>query len=395
MAVWRSVVAMSAAGLALAGCRVFEESLLREDDAGAVVRDAGPDAGHDAGAPPLDAGPACELRHPPPRPATPDDGSSTEELIYALREIFVDQGESWATTGYDVDGLCSIGASPDVECVPPAASATPEIDGEGGIDNVLGHQILPLILLEMPDLPVWSVGDMTKGIGAPVIRIRGWNGEPDDARVDAVFAQSVFATPGLPDGGLPDPEIPDGGIVYYDGGSIPPEPNWDGNDYWWVRPEFFQDDDPERPFIRDDNAYVAGNVLVMRLPGRVPLIFSGPERALVVRLTDAVMTLQISDDRTLASAILAGRWSVADATADIVHARVCMDSMTYRTFRRVLDLTADVRAVPGTGGEGALCDAVSIGTRFEGSRAKLGGVSALFDLPTPCDDLDAGAPDGG
>ena len=377
-----------------AGCRVFDETLLVED--GGTMPDTGPDApaadtSHDGG---FDAGPACPLRHPPPRPSEPDDGESLADIVFAFDNIDVDQGEDWATIGYDIDGLCSVGDTPQVECYPPAASGVPELDGEGGIDNVLGHQILPLLLLQMPGLPAESVRDLHHGIGPPVLIIRGWNGEDDDSRVEVIWSQADFGTPALPDGGVPVPMIPDGGIIYEDGG-VPPLPAWDGTDYWWVRSDFFLDGDPTQPLIRDENAYVADRTLVIRLPARVPLIFSGSVRALVVRLVDGWFTVDISDDNETATAVLAGRWPVADGLVDLAHANICPGTDQYRMVVRVMDLTADVRTVPGTGGPEAVCDAISLGTTFDGRRAHFGGVSDRFEIPTPCElPPDAGT-DGG
>jgi hypothetical protein len=265
----------------------------------------------------------------------------------------------------------------------------------GGIDNVLGSDVLPLILATMPDLSTQSLDDMHKGIGSIIVIVRGWNGADDDPLVDVVVAQSVFGTPALPDGGMPEPEVPDGGIVYYDGGSVPPEPRWDGNDWWWVRVETFLDGDVNQPAIRDDRAYVAGGTLVIRLPNRVPIILSGTERASIIKLTDGRLTLDVAEDReTVPRAVLAGRWALSDVLRDIESAGICRDQTLYAAFSRLLDLAADVRAVPGSGGDDVTCDALSVATTFNGVRAHFGGLSDLFRIPTPCADAGVDGGDG-
>ncbi len=387
-----SALAVALAATGLAGCRVFDESLL---DAGGTDggRDAGPDAAFDGGVDAATdaAAPACPLRHPPVRPAVPDTPGG-EQVVFAFKDIYIDQGDGWSTIGYDLDGLCSVGDEPDVECYPPAASSTPEIDGEGGIDNVLGHEILPLTLVAVPDLATAAVRDQDLGIGALILVVHEWSGEEDDPDVRAVLTQSVYGTPGLPDGGPPVVEIPDGGLSYDDGG-VPPLPEWEGNDWWWVRTETFLGGDLERPMLEDDAAYVAGGTLVMRLPDRVPIILSGTERAAIFKLTGAVLTVHFAEDRRHADAVLAGRWPVADILVEIEHANICRDTEDYATFARLLDLAADIRATPGTGGAGAICDAVSVGMTLRGTRAHFGGLSDLFEIPTPC--ADAGASDAG
>ena len=379
--------------LLVSGCRIFDESLLGQDggpiDAGGRdAGDAGPDSATDGG---HDGGPACALHRPPPRPST-EDGAPVAEVVFALRDFRLDQGDDWSTIGYDLDGLCSIAPSPVVECLPPAASGAAELDGAGGIDNAFGHQIAPLILTVMPDLGEHLHDEHAKGAGNFVVTLRGWNGERDDPRVEAIVSQAVFAAPALPDGGRPDVEIPDAGFSKADGGVPPPEPVWDGRDWFWVRAETYAGGDPSRPLLRDDNAYVAGGELVIRLAERVPLVFasSTAERGTIMRLTDAMLVLELSEDGTsVPRATLAGRWPVSDLLGDIVHSGVCPGTTDYRSFERLLDLGADVRTVPESGGAGATCDAVSIGVTYTGRRAHIAEVTDRFGFPSPCD-LDAG-----
>ncbi len=382
--------------VALCGCRVFEEGLL---DSGALPRDTGVDAPVDAGHEPMDAGgdagPGCPLTRPPPRPAA-SDGPSVDEILFALRDIRLDQGEDWENIGFDVDGLCSYPPDPVVECVPPASSSVPEIDGAGGIDNAFGHQVMPLILTTMPDLADQLATYQQEGAGNLIVIVRGWNGGDDDPTVDAVLTQGLFAAPALADGGRPELEIPDAGFSDDDGGVPLPLPVWDGRDWFWVRAETFLGGNPDRPLIRDDNAYIAGRTLVMRLPDRVPFYFAAPTatRGAVIKLTDGVLTVHISGDaQSVDTATLSGRWPSVDILGDIETAAVCIGTEHYRILTRLLDLAADVRATPGTGGPGAVCDAVSVGMTFTGLRGNLGGLSDRFALPTPC--ADAGAPDAG
>ena len=381
--------------IAMTGCRVFEEALLA-NDAGPV--EAGPrDASHDGGGIDggldggLDAGPACALHKPPPRPSVAD-GASIEDVVFALRDFRLDQGDDWSSIGYDLDDLCSLPPSPVVECLPPAASGAAELDGMGGIDNAFGHQIAPLILTYMPDLDEHLYDEHAGGAGNLVVSIRGWNGEPDDPRVEAIVSQAVFGAPALDDGGRPPVVIPDAGFSKEDGGIPPPTPAWDGRDWFWVRAETYASGDPTRPLLRDDNAYVAGGEVVIRLAERVPLVFasSTAARGTIMRLTDAVLVLSLAaDGSTVRRGTLAGRWPTSDLLEDIEHSAICPGTDDYRTFARLLDLAADQRTVPGSGGSGATCDAVSIGITYTGMRAHVAEVTDRFGFPSPCE-LDAG-----
>ncbi len=175
----------------VAGCDVFNPNLLASD------------AGQ----------PNCNLRLPPEPPAAATPGD-VGRLHFGLKDISFQYGEGWRTTGYDLDGLCSDSPDPLVECLPAAASAPPEIDGVGGIDNVFGHEVAPLLDIISPRILNDTPGIQNRGLGVVVLRLDGWNGTGNDAEISMAVMQSVFATPAPPDGGVPTIEYPDGGIIY-------------------------------------------------------------------------------------------------------------------------------------------------------------------------------------
>lgn len=368
------------------GCRAFDASLLRDGG----VRDGGPRDGGPRDAPPgsMDAGPGCAL-HRPPAPAGGE--GSGPEVTFALRHILLDQGEEWRRIGYDLDGFCTQSVTDPSECAPRTADAPREIDGVGGTDNSFGHQFAPFLLIADDRLAEEAMNDSDKGIGVILVTVRGWNGMPDDSSVDVIVMQSVFGTPALPDGGRPDPVVPDGGIIYDDGG-MPPLPRWEGRDWWWVRHDNFLDSDPSIPLLRDDRAYVSGGTIVVRLPGRVPIVLAGSVRSSIFKLTGTTLTLRLSGDtRAVDEAILAGRWSIADGLEAAPYAGICVGTENYNRVRRLADLSADIRSMPGEPNPAVPCDAISFALRFDGVRAFVGGVTNLHGLPNPCDD-DAGVP---
>lgn len=360
---------MFALALACAGCQFYDPALL--------------DAAVDAGG--IDGGP-CALRRPPARP-TGADAPDQEELVFSLKEVVLDQGgEAWRDIGYDVDGLCSVPPEPVVECVPPSRTADPEVDGNNGIDNVFGHLLFPLVEVTVPDLEVTARAAQEEGIGNPVLRLRGWNGADDDPHVEVVISQAVFGTPG--DGtpappavtvGPDGPRLPDGGT--------PPPPAWMGDDWFWVRDDTFFMGDEAQPLVRDDNAYVAGRVLVITLPDRIDVIFTAETEGLLVRLTDARASGRISADGTMLEDVtVAGRWSVLDLLMTASAIGVCPGSAEHRILVSQLERIADVRSTPGTGGAGVACDAVSLGVEFTGYRAHWAGLAPAPPLPNLCPD---------
>lgn len=352
----------------LSGCDVYDETLL--------ARDGAMDGG--------DAGTSCSpLANPPTRPAIADDGNS--EVVFALRNISLNQdGDRWRSIGFDLDGLCSGGAGAAVECDPMTPGANSSLDGEHGIDNAFGRAITPLLSAAYPTLEAEAQELQTLGLGVIVLRIANWNGEANDSRVHATFTQSAYGTPSLADGGVPMPELPDGGPNYADGGD-PPVPQWNGDDYWWGRADSFFDNDPTRPITSDDNAYIANRTLVMHLPDGREIVFAGDTRGVNFRLTDARLVAEISSDGTrVTRATLVGRWALNDVLEAVQHAGVCTDNPLYMTLSNLLRTAVDVRSVPGSGGAGVECDALSVGLLFDGVSAHFAGIGPAYPLPDSC-----------
>ncbi len=378
-------LAFCAIMIALAGCSGAHEP----DDAEAPF-DA-PDAAADGDASDSATVDAADpsLRVPPKRPTTADDDLGTE-VLFAIRDLDLDPGEAWATAGYDLDQLWSQGESPDVECVPPARSGELAIDGAGGVDNVFGRNVVPLLVLDHPELEPDARTMLSRGFGTVLLQLRGWNGTADDARIEVTFAQSAFAIPSNAAGSAPVVAPP--GIFTFDADGyldLPP-PAWDGRDFWYARDDAFLDGDPTMPRIVDDNAYVAGGVIVMRVPDRFPIGFVPPGgTGWSVRLTEGVITARLSPSfDAIDEVILAGRWLLLDVLESAsIGAGICMGTERFAQLSRVLDLSADIRATPGTGGPDRRCDAVSVGLRFEGGiRGNFGGVVASpYAWTNPCD----------
>jgi hypothetical protein len=357
----------AAAAGAIAGCQVYDPGLVNARDAG---RDAGP------------PGP-CGSRRPPPRPTGADTGGT--DIAFALRQVVLDQGAGWVDIGFDVDGLCTRVPTLARECAAPDG-ADPPVDGNDGIDNVFGQLLFPTVSLVTPDLEETARAEQERGRGLPILRIFGWNGEPDDPRVDVHVVQAVFGAPGGPETTPPPPPMDPSTSL----------PTWNGDDWFWVRRDAFVGDDLTRPLLRDDNAYVAGGLVVVRLPDRIDVVFPAMDYGVLVRLTDAIAVGRISADRTtLEDVVVAGRWSVNDLLSTARNIGVCPGSAQYNILLNQLDHIADVRSTAGTGGPGTMCDAVSLGVGFTGTRMRVAGLADGVPLADLCAMMDGGMPDAG
>jgi len=323
----------------------------------------------------------------PGRPAANTEGDDIEEIVFGLKEVLLNQGEiGWQEIGLNLDNYCSVAPVPQGECIPPNPDATLLIDGEQGIDNAFGAELYPLVELVFPELQETARMSSENGVGVVAVRLRGYNGEDDDPRVDATLSQSVTGFAGTAD----ETEPPDFTVVDFepympDGVTRLASPLWEGNDWMVLRDDTFFGSDLEQPLVRDDNAYVVGRKLVMVLPDRVEIRFAGDENGITVKLTDARAIGTLNEDLTeLQDLTFAGRWSVLDLLQTTRSLGVCDGDAEFMIFRNKLQTAADLRATPGTGGEMVDCDALSTGVTFQGYRVRIADVTDGQDPPDAC-----------
>ena len=375
----RGALALTLGAAAISGCDAFDESLLASNGDGGVSS-------------------SCEdgSRQPPERPTDPD-GPDGPEVVFALKNVRLDQsGDAWREIGFNLDGICSTAPDPVVECVPPRfPAAQPDVDGNEGIDNVFGGRLFPLIDLVFPELKDIAVDSAERGLGAVVVRIRGWNGQDDDPRVEVAVAQTVDTVAGAEaDVAAPDITFDEMFQARLDGGELAPAPAWDGHDWAWLRADGFFMRDLERARIEDTNAYIRDRTLVVRLPDRVDIVFSDGEVGVNVRITDGIAAGRISDDlRSMGPVHVAGRWSILDLLDTARTIGVCDETPQFDLLSTQLDTIADVRSVRGSGGEGVECDALSLGVTFEGVPVRIAGIVDHPPLPNQCEEMAEETPD--
>ena len=357
-------------------CNVIDPGLIRTDGATVDARDASVDA-TDVG---VDA--PTGLRKVPRRPEVADRPDVETDMTIALRDVVLNQnGLRWRNIGLDLDDLDTQTVADPVECIPPNEDAEIELDGEQGIDNAFGDKLYPIVALALPNLQRDARVNQEAGLGTIVLKMTRWNGTADDPRVDVFLTQSAAGTTADP------ATVTFDGFDPMVGASPAPLPAWEGADYWIARDETFFMRDFDQPLIRDDNAYINDGTIVMRLPDRIDILFFvGSEQGVRVRLTDAYAFGQFNEDFTrLEPATVAGRWSIIDLLETGENIDICIGSVERMIIENQLDTIADVRSVPGSGGPGVACDAISVGVSFTGIRGQWGGLGPSRPLPNPCD----------
>jgi hypothetical protein len=290
--------------------------------------DAGPDGGG-----------ACGTLVPT-RPVS-DDGPDGPELVFALREIEI--GNDLTRLNFDrrnLDGLCS--CPQQGACTPPP-NEQPFCDQSFGVDNAGGALLDDVYKLSS------STKTLTEGFkngsSTIAVRVRGYNGKPDDPRVELMIVPVV---------------------------GLAGDPAWDGGDVRQPNEHWLANKVPLVSKIFDSNAYVRGGVLVASASGPLPfgdLIMETIDFRLLGkleadRLTDGNLLFRSQASEFVRSISRLPNPNLRDSGLcsgpifDTLKARVCKSR----------DLPAD----PKTDGQETPCTALSFTYRFSALKVSLG-----------------------
>ncbi|MBX3271541.1 MAG: hypothetical protein KF729_14845 [Sandaracinaceae bacterium] len=305
---------------------------------------------------PADAGRRVVGALPPPRPEVADVVDAPPVTL-ALRDVVI---RNDGTRGWDLDARCTEPPEWDAECAPTNARGEHVRDLAGCRDDAFATQLAAAFAPLGGTLESALSASMALGVGALLVRITGWSGEPDDPSVEVELAPAVF---GVPPGGAR------------------------GDPLGWIGEDVFAPLDASvgadgRAVLRDPSAYVARGVLVARFESDPVIPLHGGDRSLTLRLTELLVTAVLAPETPFAFT-LSGRWRVADLIAELDAAGPCRgDPLRTAAEIRARD-AADVRARSRGGeGTGAACGALSVTlglTAFGGAW----GEPAPADGPAP------------
>ena len=354
------------------GCSVYDPSLIAEGNAGVPNR-------------------------PAPSTSSPSDAQT---LVFGLKDIFIRQSaEMAARTGLDLDAT-STSSREDATCLPRTLDGRvvgqPVVDGQNGIDNSLGANLLPTVGSALPCLEDNIALTQGRGVGTVVLWVRDWNGQADDASVTAVLTTSVDGTtedPSLVGFRASDPL----NLVYLASNpAIPaPAPGWAFEDSWFLDPVDFRRDDSgvpslDRPKLEQVDGYVASGRLVVPLLDQTEFKLIAGDGSLP---SDGWMTVVVNggfligdiseDQRRLERGLFAGRFSIEALGAATPDIGMC--DINASVIGTLFGQFADVHSSPPGDGTGMECDAFSLGVTFTGVAGKIAGLAA-FSRPKlqPC-----------
>jgi hypothetical protein len=315
----------------------------------------------------------------PPATMTPPDG--TGSVTFAVSKLYLGDTNAdgtpnaqngWKNFGFDVDGKVSTATSSDL-CKPLDNAATKNIypDGNGGIDNSFGKNILPIILGLAPDASTKVNDSIAQGKFTLMLDMQKLGtGTNYDPMVTQLFA----------------------------GGDLGAAPNWDGKDKWPVIPELLNDpaDITKGSKVSFPTSYLTGNTWVSGSKGNIVLSLGIAGFSLDLTIAGAQIMMTLDSAHThVTKGIIAGVLNTDAFTSELkkvagaFDASLCsgptIDSIISQ-LRQASDIMAD-----GTQDPTLPCTGISIGLGFDAELVQVGGIApAAMPKPNPCDD--AGTP---
>lgn len=325
-------------------------------------------------------------------PASTSSKSDGEEAVFALRNISLDHsGDRWRRFGLDLDGMHTTSPDDVSECV--ATDGTSAVDGERGIDNAFGQHVLPTVVGLISCLEDNIALNQGLGLGTVLLRLREWNGTPNDAKVDVSVVSAVDGT-SLDDASRVAWGGSSGATLMLPGSDVDaPSPAWDGDDLFFVDPASVVAGDIDYALVWKTDAYISNGRVVLPLDTATTFVFLTGPGSFSLSL-DGFLIADISEDgQTLTKGLIAGRYSAAEIVATLEPLGIC-DEDFRQSVTSLLTENLDVRIDPTFGSPNEPCTASSVAFSFQGIRARIAEGLAPVALPVP-DPCAEGGPSSG
>jgi hypothetical protein len=348
----------------------------------------------------------CIVQPPPPSGGAPTSKSHN----YAIRALYlgdtdrtgVTNSGAWRAYGYNLDNLVTAKTSTDVCTLAAGASKTTQVDGNGGIDNSFGENILPIIVTTAgSDWGARTNTSIEDGTFNDMLYVTGF----DDTAANATSATGLTG-------------------VFLAGGSYAAQhnggaPTWNTTTEWPVMPTLMNGCTPltgcgagctygsaagacpvnplSAATITFPSAYQAGGTFVNGNPSaNLSLSIS---QSLSINVHSALITFQPKapgsvTDGTIAGVLITSEFvSALQGVVGDISTSLCSGS-AFQSIAQQIEQASDIVIDPGSGSvsnsAGTMCNGISIGLGFEGTEiafptsSDIEGVPAA--APNPCAD---------
>lgn len=329
---------------------------------------------------------------PPTRPASAKPTTATTEHNFAISQLLLgdaprgpgaaQSSTAWKKFGYNIDGKVSTSKSSDVCKVSNSGPKSVHDNGDHGIDNSFGANILPIVLNTAgADGPSKISTAITDGKFTIMFDVVGL--DDTATQTNSGISAQVLA------GGAFDP-------------TAKTKPTFTIADNWPVRPELLSvATDPKSSKVKFGDAYVVNGTFVNADPGSatsditIALSFSGV--ALSLTIHRAIVTFDhtqagLADNGTIAGVIgtdelITGLKAVAGRISPTLCTGTAFDGIAGQ-IKQASDIMAD-----GTQSADQTCNGISIGLGFVAKQ--IGNPSKVGSLGTPAPDPCMSPADGG
>jgi hypothetical protein len=288
--------------------------------------------------------------------------------VLAVNTLDLGAGTSgqWKTLGFNLDGLVSTATSTNLcQLNSGAVASDPYPDGNDGIDNSFGKNLLPLIL----DLDsTWTTDINTSIQQGNFTALLELECLPPTGDV-SVLTTKLFA-----------------------GTTLGTAPKWDGTDQWPVEPDLLTNPkDPQSSSLVFPQCSVTGTTFSAGKNGTIvltiPVMTSGVSTSIKLTLYAAQLTMTLSADRLSATnGMIGGVLNTEEFVTQVNNIGVllglCGSSILTNLVtqvRQASDIMAD-----GTQDTTKTCDGISVGLGFTMLPAQIGIVGPAAPAEMTC-----------
>lgn len=314
-------------------------------------------------------------RPPPPSNAPPNSGGT--KIVIEVSHYYIGDTDrsgnpdpnAWKHYGYNLDGLVS--TATDQNHCRPVSGANPrsvKTDGDGGIDNSFGENLLPLFMSLTPTLSKSINQWLAAGNGTGIIRLDHFI-DPAQAPNQNGIGASLYEA------------APKGSPALFNGGDV-----------WPVTSESVSGGNIDAPRVVFPHSYVSGGLWVSGRGSNFVLKLDSTRFPLRLPLSRVVITARIKGSGKTASAVdgtIAGVMNTQTYIADLENYAPLIDPSlcngpTFQSFAQQIRAASDIMSDGSNGDPSKTCDAISVGIGFSGFAAQIGSVVAVAQRAAAC-----------
>jgi len=323
----------------------------------------------------------------PPRPKAPAATGSSPTVFAISKMYFGDTDRAghasdtaWTAYGLDIDGKVTSACSTNTCTLAPFASTQAQVDGDDGIDNSFGANLLPIIVFGNSMYSTDANQQIQKGSSTLLVNLDGLGSSASYSLLPGATYRAMPATQA---------------------------PKWNGTDVRNVDAVSLVGGDISKPIALMANGYMNDRVWVGGVASGTAYLDlqltagNGSGFLPPVPIHHLQVAMQVaSGNASATSGVLSGVARTEDVVAWValwagaISTSLCTGS-AFQSLATQMEQTSDIMA-DGSNEPGEQCDGISVGLGFDAVQVHLGKSEAAPPVVNPCEDGGVDAPtDGG